>query len=326
MPNHMRKIGPISGIAALAAVVFSPLPAAAFGFHFGPFHFHVPFGHHHHHHAHMRTNSSASRTRPNHEVARGGSYRAAHGAAAIETEHAAREAPTEINTEVPESCTSLAPSVTNPPIDQIRKTFHLTTDQEAALDDLAAALSRARDIIRSSCRASVPLTPLGRLDRAELQLNANIKATGLIRSPLEKFYEALNDDQKRQIDAMTGSAGGRPAGYMAGLCNQQGGFIDLPVQHIEEVVQPTAQQESVFDDLKKETQNAEDQLKLSCETAVANSPVARLDTIKARLSAMADAIKAVRPNLEKFYASLSDDQKARFNMMGPPQKPAAPGR
>ena len=326
MPNHMRKIGPISGIAALAAVVFSPLPAVAFGFHLGPFHFHVPFGHHHHHHAHMRANSSASRTRPNHEVARGGSHGAAHGAAAIETEHAAREARTEINTKVLESCTGLAPGVTNPPIDQIRQTFHLTTDQEAALDDLAAALSRARDIIRSSCQASVPLTPLGRLDSAELQLNANIKATGLVRSPLERFYQALNDDQKRRLDAMTGSAHGRLAGYMADLCNRQGGFIDLPVQHIEEVVQPTAQQQSVFDDLKKETQNADDQLKSSCQTAVPNSPVARLDTIKARLSAMADAIKAVRPNLEKFYASLSDDQKARFNMMGPPQKPASLGR
>jgi hypothetical protein len=277
----------------------------------------------------MRANSRASRTRPNHEVARGGSYGAAHGAAVIETEHAAREARAEINTEALESCTGLAPGVTNPPIDQIRQTIHLTTDQEAALDDLAAALSRARDIIRSPCQASVPLTPLtplGRLDSAELQLNANIKATGLVRSPLERFFQALNDDQKRQLDAMTGSAHGRPAGYMAGLCNPQGGFIDLPVQHIEEVVQPTAQQQSVFDDLKKETQNADDQLKLSCRTAVPNSPVARLDTIEARLSAMADAIKAVRPNLEKFYASLSDDQKARFNMMGPPQKPASLGR
>ena len=216
--------------------------------------------------------------------------------------------------------------MTKPPINQIRQTIHLTTDQVAALDDLAAALSRARDIIRSSCQASVPLTPLGRLDSAELQLNANIKATGLVRSPLERFYQALNDDQKRQLDAMTGSAGGRPASVMAGLCTRQGGFIDLPVQHIEEVVQPTAQQQSVFDDLKKETQNADDQLKLSCRTAVANSPVARLDTVEARLSAMADAIKAVRPSLEKFYASLSDEQKARFNMMGPPHKPASLGR
>jgi hypothetical protein len=46
--------------------------------------------------------------------------------------------------------------------------------------------------------------------------------------------------------------------------------------------------------------------------------MARLETIETRLSAMADAIKSVRPSLESFYASLSDEQKAKFNMMGPP--------
>jgi hypothetical protein len=45
--------------------------------------------------------------------------------------------------------------------------------------------------------------------------------------------------------------------------------------------------------------------------------VARLDAIETRLSAIADAIKAIRPNLKYFYASLSDEQRARFNMMGP---------
>jgi hypothetical protein len=38
---------------------------------------------------------------------------------------------------------------------------------------------------------------------------------------------------------------------------------------------------------------------------------------------MADAIKAVRPDLNNFYASLSDDQKARFNTMDPPPKAAS---
>ncbi len=41
-----------------------------------------------------------------------------------------------------------------------------------------------------------------------------------------------------------------------------------------------------------------------------------------RLTAMADAIKSVRPDLQNFYASLSDDQKARFNTMGPPPREA----
>lgn len=33
---------------------------------------------------------------------------------------------------------------------------------------------------------------------------------------------------------------------------------------------------------------------------------------------MANAIKSVRPALESLYAALDDEQKARFNMMGPP--------
>ena len=46
------------------------------------------------------------------------------------------------------------------------------------------------------------------------------------------------------------------------------------------------------------------------------TPVARLDAVATRLKAMADAMKSVRPRLENFYASLSDEQKARFNNMG----------
>jgi LTXXQ motif family protein len=109
---------------------------------------------------------------------------------------------------------------------------------------------------------------------------------------------------------------------VAACSRQAGSFIDLPVQRIEQVVQPTAQQQSAFDDLKKAAQSAGDQLQPSCPTAVPKSPAARLDTINTRLSAMADAIKSVRPNLQTFYASLNDDQKARFNTMGPPPKAA----
>jgi LTXXQ motif family protein len=45
--------------------------------------------------------------------------------------------------------------------------------------------------------------------------------------------------------------------------------------------------------------------------------VARLDTVETRLNTVADAIRAIRPSLKNFYASLSDDQKAKFNMIGP---------
>ncbi len=37
---------------------------------------------------------------------------------------------------------------------------------------------------------------------------------------------------------------------------------------------------------------------------------------------MEGALRSIRPELKNFYASLSDEQKARFNAMGP--APSAP--
>ena len=42
----------------------------------------------------------------------------------------------------------------------------------------------------------------------------------------------------------------------------------------------------------------------------AQSPIEQLDRAQARLEASLDAIKTVRPAAEKFYTSLSDEQKA----------------
>ena len=105
----MRKIGVTSGIIALVAVIFSPLPTAAFGIHVGPFYFHFPLAWHHRHHLYLRTNPNEARTRRNEaNVAR--------------TEPTDRESRTETSIEVLESCPGVAPDVTNPPVDQIRKT------------------------------------------------------------------------------------------------------------------------------------------------------------------------------------------------------------
>ena len=106
----------------------------------------------------MRVNPNEARTRPN-DVARGSSDSTA-------AEQADREARAETNTEALESCTGLAPGVINLSIDRIRQTVQPTADQEAALGNVRAALLQAREIIKSSCPASVPLTPIGRLDAA----------------------------------------------------------------------------------------------------------------------------------------------------------------
>ena len=297
------------------ASIFAPGPYFGLDYGYGPDYYGYGYG--------SGPDYSGYAGSPNiyYDSSRGGGYStAARGRYAARTEQADREALAETNTAALESCTGLAPGVTNLPIDQIRQAVHPTADQEAALDDLSAASSQASDIIKSSCPSSVPLTPIGRLDAAEQRLDATIKAIQIVRSPLERFYQALSDEQRQRFNAMNGSSEGTPsAGNMAAACSQQGGsVIDLPVQRIEQVVQPTAQQQSAFDGLKKSAQKAGDQLQSSCPTAVPKSPVARVDTVETRLTAMADAIKSVRPDLQNFYASLSDEQKAKFNTMGPP--------
>jgi hypothetical protein len=282
----MRAIGAILGVTVLTTIVLCPLPVAAFGIHLGPFYFHVPFiRHHHHHRLQMRANEA--RARPN-DVSSG---------SAAKPEEADREARVENDSQVLGSCTGLMPGVANLPIEQNRQTVHPTVDQEAAVDDLKAASSQASNIIKSACPSSVPLTPIGRLDAAEQRVDATIKAIQIIRAPLERFYQALSDEQSRQFNAMNGSTeGARSPSNMTTLCSQRAGsLIDLPVQRIEQVIQPTAQQQSAFDDLKKAAQNASDKLQSSCPTATPLSPVARLDTVETRLKTMADAIKSVRP-------------------------------
>ena len=156
-------------------------------------------------------------------------------------------------------------------------------------------------------------------------MEATIKALRIFRSPLERFYEVLSDEQRERFNAMNGSTeGARSLSDMAALCSQEARFIDVPAKRVEQVVQLTAQQQSAFDDLKKAAQKLGDQLRSSCPTAVPKSLAARLKTIETRVRAIAEAIKAIRPNLKNFYASLSDEQRARFNMMGRGPLPALP--
>ena len=303
----MRKIGAIFGIAALASISFFPLPVAAFSVHLGPFYFHVPLvRHYHHHHLQMRANEP--RTRRNDNLR-----------SAAKTEQADREARFETDTQALGGCAGLIPVLANLPIEQIRETIHPVPDQEAAFDHLRATSSEASGIIKSSCPSSVPLTPIGRLDAAEQRVDATVKGLHIVSGALAKFYDSLSDEQKGRFNGMDGSTERAwPAGDIAAICRQQAESLDLPVQRIEQIVQLTAEQRSTFDELKKTTQNATEQLRSSCPSAVPLSPVARVETATTRMRAVADAIKSIRPALENFYASLNDEQKARFNMMEVP--------
>ena len=241
--------------------------------------------------------------------------------------NADREALAETDAAAAESCSGLAPGVSDLPIAQIKQTVRPTGDQLTALDELNAAAVKANDVVKSSCPTAMPLTPAARLDAAQARLEAMMKAVDIVRGPLQTFYDSLSDDQRQRFDAMGNTGNGRAAagGNIAALCSQQSGDVsDLPVQRIEQVVQPNGQQQQqAFDALKQASRDAAQQLQSSCPAQVPQTPVARLDAVKTRLQAMVDAMNTVRPKLHAFYASLSDEQKARFNTMGPPPRSAS---
>jgi hypothetical protein len=245
--------------------------------------------------------------------------------------NADRQALAETDAAAAESCSGLAPGVTNLPIAQIKQTVQPTGDQLTALDDLNTAAAKANDVVKSSCPTAMPLTPAARLDAAQARLEAMMKAVDIVQGPLQKFYDLLSDQQRQRFDAIgntggnTGNERATAGGNVAALCSQQSGDVtDLPVQRIEQVVQPNGQQQQqAFDALKQVSRDTAQQLQSSCPAQVPQTPVARLDAVKTRLQAMVDAMNTVRPKLQAFYASLSDEQKARFNTMGPPPRSAS---
>jgi len=238
--------------------------------------------------------------------------------------------------ELAQTCSGLAPGITDFPIDRIERAVQPTSEQRAALDELRAASTRARDIVKASCPTEVPLTPLGRLDAVEKRLNAMIEALQIVRSPLESFYNSLSDEQKRRFDALGAEAGLHasqdaaptnepPNNKLVAICDQRAGsFTQLPVQRIQETMDLNKQQLDAFEDLKQASVKAADLLQNSCPTAELQTPVERLEAVEKRLRAMVAAMEELRPALSTFYSSLSDEQKARFNTVGRIQRAEQP--
>ena len=218
------------------------------------------------------------------------------------------------------ACTGLAPGVTDLPVDQFGRAVHPTGDQVAALDELRAASSKAVDVLKTSCPTEVPLTPVDRLDALDKRLNSMVQGVQIVRGPLQAFYNSLSDEQKQQFEKIGGgTAKESSTNELSNLCSEQSAnFTQLPVQEIEQSLKPNPQQKTALDQLSTASSKAASELEKSCPTETPQNPSDRIDAIAKRLNAMIEAVNTVRPALNTFYASLSDEQKARFNVMGQP--------
>jgi hypothetical protein len=145
-----------------------------------------------------------------------------------------------------------------------------------------------------------------------------VRVVQIVREPLQAFYNSLSDEQKQQFEKVGGgTAKESSTREFAGVCSEQSvNFTQLPTQQIEQDLKPTPEQKTALDQLSTASSAAASELAKSCPTETPQNPADRLDAITKRLNAMSQAVNTVRPALNTFYASLSDEQKARFNMMG----------
>ena len=94
-------------------------------------------------------------------------------------------------------------------------------------------------------------------------------------------------------------------------------LTDWPIERISEVVEPTDAQRPALEELRAASGKAIDMLKSGCPKDLPSIPTGRLAAMESRLQVMLAAVQTVRPALERFYQSLSDEQQARFNAIAP---------
>jgi hypothetical protein len=224
-------------------------------------------------------------------------------------------------------CGEQAPALTNWPIEQISQTVQPTDAQQAVLNELKDATGKAVSALQSACPEDLPSTAPGRLAAMDKRIATMLLALGIVQPPLQRFYDSLSDEQKARFnvvssDPQTGRAAraNDRSPDLSQVCGAEAlKPVNVPTDRIAKTVSPTDAQRTALDSLNEATQKAAEFLKANCPSEQAFTPPGRISAMEHRLQAMQAAIKTVQPALENFYNLLTDEQKARFNLLGSQQ-------
>ena len=221
-----------------------------------------------------------------------------------------------------------AKGITAWPFDRIADAVQPDAEQQRLLGDLREAADKAAATFKAACTTNYPLTPPGRLDAMLTRLEATLIAIRTVRPPLEAFYDSLNDEQKARFNALgpeigresprtTRNEDRRSDDQAKNACAEaKPGLTNLPIERIEEALQPNDRQQPALDKLSEATGKAVSIMQGACPDNVPQTPPGRLAAMDQRTDAMLQAAQTVKPALDAFYATLSSEQKARFNTLG----------
>jgi hypothetical protein len=218
-----------------------------------------------------------------------------------------------------EICSGPAQVFIDFPIKRIVQQVEPDQHQQTLLDDLKAATAKVVTLLQDACPSELPSTPTGRMAAMRTRVEAMLQAVKIARPALETFYQSLTDEQKERFNAIdqdTQTADRRLSGT-GGLCGGQWARdVAPPIDQVERTLRLSNEQDSAFRDLTEASARAAELLKASCQPEQAITPTGRLADMEERLNLILQAVNTVQTPLERFYQSLSDEQKARFNRLG----------
>ncbi len=232
-------------------------------------------------------------------------------------------APAAVSDQLTQMCGADSNDIAGLPIAQFQQAIQPTGEESAALDELANASVKASQDLKAACPTDIALTAPSRLAAMQQRIDAMIAAVATVQQPLEKLYGLLSDEQKARLTALgndqqqskaTGDATGSPAQSCGAA---QPGATEWPTAYIDQTVRPTEAERASLAALQDAATQAADLLKAACVTSDPLTPPARLAAVGKRLATMLQAVTMVSSALNDFYATLSDEQKARFDAIGP---------
>lgn len=283
----MRKLATNFAAAAFTAATFTSAPLPAFAIQIGPFHLGLPlFGHHrHYHHLHMRGRI--------HEVARHREARhreAPHGAPPHQkpNEVAGREVPQEeAHSEAHSEAHLEARSEAHPEAHQATAQAQHSQGQPKPTWPLLYPIGPLPTMFQNILWGPSPssIWPIG---------YETIFSSAFAQAPTEP-------DQCRQpVNA------------------------NAIIERLRQEIGPNIDQISSLQLLGQAINTGADRLGKSCPTEIPREPTARLQLMLRQIEALTTAIDLIRPPLEDFEKSLTQEQQARLTAEATSASPASP--
>jgi hypothetical protein len=184
-----------------------------------------------------------------------------------------------------------------------------TAAQRPLVQKLGIALAQANGYLVKTCPGEIPSSPAERLQLMESQIDAMTMALEIVRVPLQKFEQSLDDRQRERFSAqVTNEDLGR-------VCAKKPEPANWPIPIIKDTLQPTADQQAALNGLESAFNRASGGLNAICTDGKPRMPSARLQVIEGRLDATWVAVQTIQVAIAEFQNQLNDQQRARFNAL-----------